>query len=172
MIPADRTIIEARLVSHCRAPYNEDNGDRYFTWCARRNVRSSGHLPHVAGRSRTATIPPSHRTFRRVVRIRRHHARGEPGKPSTARSRSLASSSRHHNGKIWDPSFGRADWYDPCGRAGRDLQQARHVVRRPIGQASSAPAWLRPRARTSSRTAPFSTALRGVSQHHLLVRAA
>ena len=118
MIPADRTIIEARLLSHCRGPYNDPNSEQVLHVVrlgAPYDPGSATFLtsPAALENGYRATVTPADFgewiEFDVTLPVAKAFAAGQ-----TESAFALAPSSGDiHNGKIWDPSFGRADWYDP-----------------------------------------------------------
>lgn len=117
MIPRDRKIISATLQNRFRGHYNDSPSDLYL------------HVVRLAGTydSRTVTMLtsplPVENGFRRLVRtsevgsfidfdvtdaVSKAFDKGDP----KAAFALVGTSGDIHNGKIWDVSFGRSDWYD------------------------------------------------------------
>ena len=117
MIPADRTIIEARLVSHCRGAYNDPNSEQMLHVVrlgAPYDPSSVTFLtsPIALENGYRTTVTPADFgewiEFDVTLPVAKARAAGQ----SAAAFALAGSSGDIHNGKIWDPSFGRADWYD------------------------------------------------------------
>ncbi|MHB0911932.1 MAG: DNRLRE domain-containing protein [Armatimonadota bacterium] len=117
LIPRDRKIISAVLKNHCRGNFNSESTGQYL-----HVVRLGGEYDSRAVTMLTSPLPVEN-GYRRLVTL------ADVGKwldfdvtdavasafGSGARKVSFAlagSSGDTHNGKIWNVSFGRADWYD------------------------------------------------------------
>lgn len=117
MIPRDRVIVSATLENWCRGPFNLPPSDAWL------------HVIRLDGTYNPSTVtmltspPPVENGARRLVRVsdmenwvpfdvtnavRRAFEKGQ----HKAAFALAGTSGDIHNGKIWETSFGRADWYD------------------------------------------------------------
>jgi hypothetical protein len=115
MIPAGRTILSATLMNHCRGDFEGSPTPLYL-----HVVRLAGDYDPDTATMLTSPLPVEN-GFRAQVQTTKSWVSFDLTDAVTKSmaqglskvSFALAGSSGDiHNGKIWDTSFGRADWYD------------------------------------------------------------